>query len=167
MSLRQSKSFYRRNFLRAFPQSLRTSIKSCRDTLQMVLASTSTRPGGLPRGSQIVTGLLHEHLSRMVAPMGKPGAVSYGEVCHCGCSLRPVACHADYSPLGREGSKSERGTHTGWFEVHLEKRSFWCPDNIKHTSCIIMSRIPLQIILVHEYCYDIYIIIFRFTITKS
>jgi hypothetical protein len=158
-SLRHSKSFYRRSFLRAFPQSARTSIKSCRDTLQMVLASASTRPGGLPRGLQIATGLLHEHRSRTVAPMGKLGDVSYGEVCHCGRSLRPVAYYADYPPFGREGSKSERGTYTGWFEVHLEKGSFWCPDDIKHTSCTITSRISLQPIIVHEYCYDVYIII--------
>jgi hypothetical protein len=81
----------------------------------MVLASASTRQDGLPRGLQVVTGLLHEHLSRMVALMGRLGGVSYGEVCHFECSLGLLAPVVLTMPrlIGKEVSPREERIRGG------------------------------------------------------
>ena len=62
------------------PQGLRTSIKSCHDTLQTALASASIKQDGLARGFRIAIGSLLEQPSKRAAVTAKLGDAWYGEV---------------------------------------------------------------------------------------
>lgn len=137
MSLAQpSKNFCPKIFPRDSRQGLRTSIKSCHDTLQTALASASIRQDGLARESRIVIGSLPEHPSKRAAVMAKLGDAWYGKVSGIKYFIRyAVLVMLTVFTGNREGSKPTRRTHTGRSEIQLEKWGVLCPSDIEYASC--------------------------------
>jgi hypothetical protein len=85
--------------------------------------------------------------------MAKLGDAWYGEVSPLNVSsdsLR-LLTHAG----NREGSKPTRRTCTGRSEVQLEKWGVGCLYNIEYASCTMTTPLPLQLLTLHGYHYNV------------